>query len=45
MTLSSWHNNYFSKIDPSLGNEEVHSSILCGSTIPHRRQRQISPLC
>jgi len=33
MTLSSWQAKCFLKLDPFLGNEEVHSSILCGSTI------------
>ena len=33
MILSDWRNKYFSKLEPFLGNEEVHSSILCGSTI------------
>jgi hypothetical protein len=33
MGLSSCHDNSFSHLDRCLGNEEVHSSILCGSTI------------
>ena len=43
MTLSDWRNEYFSKLDPFLGNEEVHSSILCGSTMFPENQSEPPP--
>jgi hypothetical protein len=33
MTLSDWRDSYLSAAAPALGKGEVHSSILCGSTI------------